>query len=141
MLDLLKKLLGLPRRDREGPASVVPRIHVPPPNLDEDENEGTHFWDNFDVKDVKRSYINTDHPVFHQGRYLYETQMLYRDAERWLEGHEDYQNSPITPDRVMRVATRYCQLINALGQLKVDYNVLREVIEGKGKANRENYYT
>lgn len=118
-------------------------IHVPPPNLEENEAEGTKFWDDFEESGKNGTYINTYHPVFQQGRYLYEAQVLYTDAEAWRDGRKATSwTSDVTPERVVLICKRYCQLINALGQLRADYNTLREIVEGKRKRTEKgDFYT
>lgn len=91
-----------------------------PPKIAPEDN-GVNLWDGFTDDD---GIINTHHPVFQVGRYLYDAQVLYADCQAVKDGRipADKVAQELTPERVMRLCRRYCQLVYALGQLRADYS-------------------
>lgn len=79
-----------------------------------------HSWAGFDDKEL--GGINIHHPVFQQGRNLYDAQVMCAR----LEAGE-------TPDpaEVYKLAREMCWLINAVGQLRAEYDRLRERLADK----------
>lgn len=68
--------------------------------------------------------INTDAPEFQLGRRLYEAQVLYAKVK---EGYVP------TEKETLELIHWYCELVNWTGQLRADYNVMRECAEGKAE--------
>jgi hypothetical protein len=60
--------------------------------------------------------IDPNDPEFQLGRYLYDAQVLYADA----------QEGPVDAERVKEVCERYCRLINLVGQLRAECDRLEE---------------
>lgn len=105
-------------------ARVIGIYHEKNPPPLEPQEEGHNFWDGFDLED---GTINTHHTVFQLGLFLYEAQVLHRDAEMEARGETNARcYKPVTPQRTMEVCRRYCQLINAVGQLRAEYGRLAD---------------
>lgn len=69
--------------------------------------------------------IDTNAPQFQLGRRLYEAQVLY--AKVTNDGYVP------TKEETLELIHWYCELVNWTGQLRADYNVMRECAEGKAE--------
>lgn len=69
------------------------------------------FWDNINNPDGS---INLNHPVFQQGRNLYDSQVLLATLDN--------------PDKKLleKVLHEYCRLINIVGHLTYEHKILKE---------------
>lgn len=85
-----------------------------------------NFWDGLTNEDDSR--INTHHPAFQVGRFLYEAQVLYAKAEK---------QPTIDSEEVILLCKRYCELVTAVGQLRAYYGILeRDFDEYQERARR-----
>jgi hypothetical protein len=74
-------------------------------------------WKGFE--DEKQGGINIHHTVFQQGRNLYECQVL-------LAHHE--AGKPMNETKVADLLKEMCALINGVGQLRAEYDRMREAL-------------
>lgn len=86
------------------------------------KDSGKSFWDGLE-KEGNR--INTNHPVFQVGRFLYDAQVVHARLEK---------GETIEPETIKLLCERYCQLVTAVGQLRAYYKDLeRECDTAKEK--------
>lgn len=71
-------------------------------------------------------HIDTHAEQFQVGRRLYDTQVLW-------SGIDKDPTKPVDVAKVKELCHWYCELVAWVGQLRADYDVMRQCAEGKAE--------
>lgn len=81
--------------------------------------------------------IDTNAPHFQVGNRLYIAQKLLAKIEQARDEKLNLSGMNITSEDVKRLAEWYCELVAWVGQLRADYDAMRQVVEGKAEFREE----